>query len=72
MSGTGLEQVKREMRWQRSSDPARGILVAMQRGRDWGGGERGATWGGESSAETVQALGRRGLDLSRVQNAMDP
>ena len=72
MSGTGLEQVKPEERWQRSSDPARGILAATQRGRDRGGGGKGATWGGGSSAETVQVIGCRGQDLSRVQNVMDP
>ena len=60
MSGTGKEQVKPEERWQRCSDQARKILAAMQRGRDRGGAERGATSGGGSSAATVQVLGRRG------------
>ena len=44
----------------------------MQRGRDRVGEERGATSGGGSSAEKVQVLGRRGQDLARVQNVMDP
>ena len=32
MSGTGMEQVKPEDRWQRCSDQAREILAAMQTG----------------------------------------
>ena len=72
MSGTGLEQVKPEERWQRGSDPARGILAATQRGRDRGGEGRGATWSGGSSAETVQVIGRRGQDLPRVQMSGTP
>jgi len=71
MSGTGKEQVKPEERWQRCSDQAREILAAMQRGRDRGGEERGATSSGGSSTETVQVLGRRGQDLPRLQNVMD-
>ena len=72
MSGTGKEQVKPAERWQRCSDQAREILAAMQRGRDRGSEERRATSGGDSSAETGQVLGRRGQDLPRVQNVMDP
>ena len=72
MSGTGKEQVEPEERWQRFSDQAREILAAMQRGRDRGGEERGATSGGGSSAETVKVLGLRGQDLPRLQNVMDP
>ena len=72
MSGTGLEQVKRDTRWQRCSDHTREILATKHRGRNRVGGVRGATWGGGSSAERVQALGGRGQDLPRVQNVMDP
>jgi len=72
MSGTGLEQVKPEERWQRSSDPARGILAATQRGRDRGGEGKGATWGGGSSAETVQVIGRRGQDLQECRMSWTP
>ena len=65
ISGTGLKQVTQEG-WQRCSDPARGILSATQRSRDWGGDARGATWNDGSSAETVQVIGRRGQDLEQV------
>jgi hypothetical protein len=70
MSGTGLELAKPEDKCsQRSSG---GILAATQRGRDGGGVERGATWGGGSLAEREQVLGRRGQDLPRVQMSGTP